>query len=59
MPHFKPRPNENLSSLPIFLVADLILEDERAWNFQLLNDLFDPFSVQCILSISLTSSSLI
>jgi hypothetical protein len=50
--NFRHVPNVDLVELPDFLVADLILLGERAWNKHLLEDL-DPLSVQCILSIHL------
>jgi hypothetical protein len=52
-PNFKPTPNANLVSLPAFNVADLILGDGCSWNVSLLADLFDPSTVQNILSIYL------
>jgi hypothetical protein len=57
MPNFKPLPNANLVSLPPYSVADLIVEGERSWNYDLLTDLFDPSSVQSILSIHLPQIS--
>lgn len=51
-PKFKPIPNCNLNFLPS-LVADLILEGERSWNALSLADLFEPLTVQRILSIHL------
>jgi hypothetical protein len=56
MPNFKPRPNVNLTDLPGFCVADLIIPCARVWNILLLQDLFDPFTVKCILSIHLPFS---
>ena len=53
VPNFRHVPNVNLVKLPDFFVADLILPRERAWNKHLLEDLFDPLLVQCILSIHL------
>jgi hypothetical protein len=53
MPDFKPRPNVNLTDLPEFCVADLIILGARVWNILLLQYLFDPFTVECILSIHL------
>ncbi|GLT59036.1 hypothetical protein SLA2020_318810 [Shorea laevis] len=53
MPDFKARPNSNLVSLPEFSVADLITPGSRSWNLQLLSDLFDPPTVQSIISIHL------
>jgi hypothetical protein len=46
-------PNVNLVKLPEFSVEDLILQGERVWNKLLFDDLFDPLTVQCILSIHL------
>jgi len=51
LPNFKPRPNVNLLERPPFTVAELILPGVRAWNSQLLYDLFDTDSVQNILNI--------
>jgi hypothetical protein len=51
--NFRPIPNVNLVGLPNFFVEDLILQGERVWNKSLLEDLFDPISVNCILSIHL------
>ncbi|XP_062155308.1 uncharacterized protein LOC133863382 [Alnus glutinosa] len=56
IPYFKPRPNVNLTDLPGFWVADLIIPGARVWNILLLQDLFDPFTVECILSIHLPFS---
>jgi hypothetical protein len=56
MPDFKPRPNVNLTDIPGFCVADLIIPGARVWNILLLQDLFDPFTVECILSIHLPFS---
>jgi hypothetical protein len=53
MGNFRPVPNVNLVELPNFSVEDLILQGERVWNKDLLEDLFDPISVKCILSIHL------
>jgi hypothetical protein len=52
-PNFRPSPNANLVSLPTFNVADLVLADGCSWNASLLADLFDPSTVQNILSIYL------
>jgi hypothetical protein len=52
MVNFRPVPNVNLVELPEFSVEDLILQGERVWNKDLLEDLFDPISVKCILSIN-------
>jgi hypothetical protein len=57
MPNFKPIPNANLSSLPSFSVANLILERECSWNSSLLVDLFHSITVQRILSIRLPQIS--
>jgi hypothetical protein len=46
LPNFRPRPNVNLPDLP----------GTRIWNKLLLEDLLDPFSVECILSIHLPFS---
>jgi len=56
MPDFKPRPNVNLTDIPGFCVADLIIPGARVWNILLLQDLFDPFTVECIPSIHLPFS---
>jgi hypothetical protein len=56
LPDFKPRPKVNLPDLPEFCVADLITHGARVWNKLLLQDLFDPFTVECILSIHLPFS---
>ena len=56
MNNSRPIPNVNLVVLSDFSVADFILQGERAWNKPLLKDLFDPLSVQCILSIHLPVS---
>jgi DNA helicase HerA-like ATPase len=53
MANFRPIPNVNLVELPDFSVEDLILPKERVWNKLLLEDLFDPLLIQCILSIHL------
>jgi hypothetical protein len=53
---FKPKPNVNLIELPAFCVNDLMTQCERSWNKMLLQDLFNHFSVQCILSIHLSHS---
>jgi hypothetical protein len=57
MPLFKPIPNVNLVGLPHYTVADLICPFRRTWNSWLLQDLFDPISVQNILSIHLPSNA--
>jgi hypothetical protein len=57
MPSFKPRPNENLVDLPDFSVADLFLPGSRSWNEDLLQDLFDPATVQSILQIHIPRTS--
>jgi hypothetical protein len=51
MPSFKPRPNVHLVELLDFFVANLLLASSQSWNVDLLHDLFDPQSVQNILSI--------
>jgi hypothetical protein len=51
MPGFKRRPNVNLVGFPDFCVADLTLPSVWSWNVDLLHDLFEPFTVQSILSI--------
>jgi hypothetical protein len=51
MPNFRPIPNANLVVLPSFSVNDLLLTKDRVWNIQLLMDLFDPTTVQNIMSI--------
>jgi hypothetical protein len=56
MPNFKPILNENLVGLPSYSVADLISPSGHGWNFSLLQDLFDPTTVQHILSIHLPVS---
>ncbi|XP_059440565.1 uncharacterized protein LOC132173020 [Corylus avellana] len=56
MPNFKPIPNENLVGLPSYSVEDLICPIGRGWNSLLLQDLFDPITVQHILSIHLPLS---
>jgi hypothetical protein len=53
MPSFKPIPNAHLVGLPSYSVEDLICPLRRVWNSSLLQDLFDPFTVQCILCIHL------
>jgi hypothetical protein len=56
LPDFRPRPNVNLPDIPEFCVADLIIPSGRVWNKLLLQDIFDPFMVECILSIHLPFS---
>jgi hypothetical protein len=56
MPNFKPNPNVNLVGLPSYSIADLISPNVQAWNSSLLQDLFDPTTVQNILSIHLPST---
>ena len=51
LPFFKPRPNALLTELPHFFVADLLLPGVRAWNVDLLRDLFSSNTVSSILSI--------
>jgi exonuclease III len=51
MPGFKPKPNVNLVGFPDFCVVDLMLPGVRSWNVDLLYDLFEPSTVQSILSI--------
>jgi exonuclease III len=57
LPNFKPRPNVHLADLPDFVVADLMLPGERAWNVDLLRDLFSPPTVSSILSIHIPQVS--
>ena len=52
MPFFKPILNVNLVGLPSYRVADLI-SPIRTWNSFSLQDLFELFTVQNILSIHL------
>jgi hypothetical protein len=56
MPNFKPIPNENLVGFPSYSVADLISSNGHDWNSALLYDLFEPTTVQNILSIHLPAS---
>jgi hypothetical protein len=53
MVNFRLVPNVNLVELLEFSVEDFILQGERVWNKLLLDDLFNPLTVQCILSIHL------
>lgn len=50
---FKPAPNPSLPSLPNLTISDLIAFPNRGWNFPLLHFLFDPPTVNSILSIHL------
>jgi hypothetical protein len=58
MPSFKPVPNANLISLPDFCVSDLIFQVPEIGKL-LLQDLFDPATVQCIGSIHLAQRFLL
>lgn len=52
LPDFKAKPNVNLVDLHDFCVSNLILPHETAWNRMLLQDLFYPSLVECILNIT-------
>jgi hypothetical protein len=58
MPNFKPKPNGNLVGLPDFSVAELFLPGDKSWNVDLLYDLFEPSTVQCILQIHIPRSNI-
>ena len=57
LPNFKPRSNVLLTELPEFFVADLLFLGVRAWNVDLLRDLFSPSTVSSILSIHIPQVS--
>lgn len=57
LPDFKAKPNVNLVDLHDFCVSNLILPHETAWNRMLLQDLFYPSLVECILNIHLSQLS--
>jgi hypothetical protein len=45
--------------LPDFHVDDLIIQGDRTWNIQLLHYLFEPSTIQCILSIHLSQTNIL